>query len=170
MITKMNKIRHFWMKYWLIIAWIAMFFAMMLLGGCKSTKTEYIEKNDSVYIDKIVYRDSSIFVAIPYEVVKEICPQLDTLEMETSVALSRCWVDTCTHMLKGTLTNKKNGIKTDVKIPTRYIVKTNTKYINKIVTVQKNISFLYKVQMILSTIFGCMVGIYVLWVIKKWKD
>lgn len=51
-------------------------------------------------VEKIVYRDSTIYlndtiqVPVPYEVTKEILPELDTSYLETSVARSTAYLDT----------------------------------------------------------------------------
>lgn len=47
---------------------------------------------------------------MPIEVVKDVVPPYDTLIMETTMAKARAWVDTTTHTLKGTLTNKQGTI------------------------------------------------------------
>ena len=76
----------------------------MLFVGCKP-KQVIVEKEKVVYQtkDSIVQRDSLVYV--PYEVVKDY--SLDTLVMQTSLAVSKSWLDTSTFYIVGELKNLK---------------------------------------------------------------
>ena len=87
--------------------------ALLVCCGCKSPKhinTETVVR----YIDSTVisYRDSLIEVEIPKEKIVNIVALPDTLNMETSLATAKCWVDTTItpNALKGELENKKDGV------------------------------------------------------------
>lgn len=76
----------------------------ILFVGCKP-KQVIVEKEKVVYQtkDSIVQRDSLVYV--PYEVVKDY--SLDTLVMQTSLAVSKSWLDTSTFYIVGELKNLK---------------------------------------------------------------
>ena len=76
----------------------------ILFVGCKP-KQVIVEKEKVVYQtkDSIVQRDSLVYV--PYEVVKDY--SLDTLVMQTSLAISKSWLDTSTFYIVGELKNLK---------------------------------------------------------------
>lgn len=88
-----------------------------LFSSC-SVHRKTISTKDVVvyhYVDSVVFHDSTIFIDIPREVVKEVVMPYDTLKMETSVARSVAYVDTLTHTLKGVLENKVYSLKSNVK-------------------------------------------------------
>lgn len=58
--------------------------------------------------DSLILRDSTVI--IPIERIVDVVPPYDTLMMETSMAEVKAWVDTTTHTLKGSLTNKQGTI------------------------------------------------------------
>ena len=95
---------------------------LLLMVGCSTIKyvpitdTENIHKVDSTIIQ---YRDTTIFVEVPVEVVKEVVPQLDTLFMETSLAESTSYLDTTTRTLKGELKNKQEPLEKIVYLPSK---------------------------------------------------
>ena len=80
---------------------LASFFIFM---GCKPQQT-VVEREKLVYVtkDSIIHRDSMVYA--PYEVVKDY--SLDTLVMQTSLAISKSWLDTSTLYIVGELKNKK---------------------------------------------------------------
>lgn len=99
---------------------------LFLIIGCGSIKPIPVE---TVYNIKdstaIHYVDSTVI--IPIERIKDVVPQYDTLIMETSMAKSVSYVDTITHTLKGTLTNKKD-------IQYKYLYKDRIEYRDSIIT------------------------------------
>ena len=70
-----------------------------LLLGCKTQKPTVIEKDKLVYVtkDTTIYKDTVVY--IPFESVKEIVPLYDTLFLETSIAASKCYIDTLNRCL-----------------------------------------------------------------------
>ena len=94
--------------------------AAFLLVGCGTGKEIPINTNrvDSVRVEKVVeYRDTTIYVEVPKEVIREVVPELDTLIMENSVAKSRSYLDTKTKTLRGELKTKPTKLPQQVKIP-----------------------------------------------------
>lgn len=82
--------------------------------GCNSIKQvpiQTIEK--TIYRDSLVYIKDSIKVQVPYEVVKEVVPDIDTSYIKTSYAESIAYLDTTTHKLHHTLT-QRGEIKTEI--------------------------------------------------------
>ena len=87
------------------IALVALFLASVLIfGGCKP-KQVIVEKEKVVYVtkDSIVNRDSTVYV--PVEVYKDY--SLDTLVLQTSLAISKSWLDTSNAYLVGEIRNLK---------------------------------------------------------------
>lgn len=94
--------------------------AVFLFIGCVSVKEIPVQttQTDSVRIEKVVeYRDTTIYVEVPHEVIKEVVPELDTLFMENRVATSTTFLDTTTRTLKGELKSKPTKLPQPVKLP-----------------------------------------------------
>ena len=94
--------------------------AVLFCMGCATVKEVPVNttKVDSVRIEKIVeYRDTTIYVDVPREVIREVVPELDTLIMENTVATSRSYLDTATRTLKGELKSKPTKLPQPVKLP-----------------------------------------------------
>lgn len=74
----------------------ALFFIIIaLLTSCSTIKevpVEYIEKIE--YRDSLVYIRDTVGIEVPYEVVREVLPELDTSYLKTSVAESVAYLDT----------------------------------------------------------------------------
>lgn len=89
---------------------------IVILILCTACKTiQYVPiKGDTVveYRDTTIWKDSLIYT--PVEVVKEVVPYMEPLQMETSLAKAEAYVDTTTRTLKGKIENKK-GITEQVK-------------------------------------------------------
>jgi hypothetical protein len=94
--------------------------AVLFCMGCATVKEVPVNttKVDSVRIEKVVeYRDTTIYVDVPREIVREVVPELDTLYMENTVATSRSYLDTATRTLKGELKSKQTKLPQPVKLP-----------------------------------------------------
>lgn len=92
---------------------------LFILVSCGSAK--YIPTETKIvynYIDSTIvsYKDSIIFIEIPVERIVDVVAQYDTSKLETTVAKSTAYVDTTTHTLKHSLTNKDTVVKKEVKI------------------------------------------------------
>lgn len=94
----MNKNKTLWT--------LLLFGLLIILFGCKSvssvTETSSSEKIEIVYKDSIRYFDSTVI--IPVERYVDIVRSYDTLELETSQAKARAWVDSI--FLRGEIENK----------------------------------------------------------------
>lgn len=125
-------------------------------------ETQYNIKDSTA----IHYIDSTVI--IPVEVIKDVVPVYDTLMMETSMAKSISYVDTTTHTLKGSLTNKKG-------VEYKYIYKDKIQYKDSIVVkevpvpveVEKVVSPKYEKYLWLSTIFFVILLMYELYKIYR---
>lgn len=107
--------------------------AAFLLVGCASVKEVPVNTHqiDSVRIEKVVeYRDTTIYVDVPREVIREVVPELDTLYMENTVATSRSYLDTSTRTLKGELKTKPVKLPQPVKLPE--VTETEKEYVEVI--------------------------------------
>lgn len=79
------------------------------LMGCATIRPVPVQTEIRYEIkDSLRLRDSTVL--IPIETIKDVVPPYDTLKMETTMAKAQAWVDTTTHTLKGTLTNKQGTI------------------------------------------------------------
>ena len=94
--------------------------AVLFCVGCATVKEVPVNttQTDSVRIEKVVeYRDTTIYVDVPREIIREVVPELDTLYMENTVATSRSYLDTTTRTLKGELKSKPTKLPKPVKLP-----------------------------------------------------
>lgn len=102
------------MKKYLYIA------AVLFCFGCATVKQVPVNTHqiDSVRVEKVVeYRDTTIYVEVPHEVIKEVVPELDTLFMENRVATSTTFLDTTTRTLRGELKTKPTKLPQPIKLP-----------------------------------------------------
>jgi len=94
--------------------------AVLFCTSCASVKEIPVQttQTDSVRVERVVeYRDTTIYVEVPHEVIKEVVPELDTLFMENRVATSTTFLDTTTRTLKGELKTKPTKLPQPVKLP-----------------------------------------------------
>ena len=94
--------------------------AAVLCIGCAPIKEVPVNTHqiDSVRVERVVeYRDTTIYVEVPHEVIKEVVPELDTLFMENRVATSTTLLDTTTRTLRGELKSKPVKLPQPVKLP-----------------------------------------------------
>ena len=98
----------------------------MICAGCaaqKNAMTTDVQK-DSVSVvikESIVYRDTTIYVEVPVEVIKEILPDTDTSHLETSLAISEAWVNA--GKLNHILTHKDAKIEQTIPVPEKHTQK-----------------------------------------------
>ena len=143
-----------------------MLVSILLLASCSTVK--YVPVSDSENIHKvdstiIQYRDTTIFVEVPVEVIREVVPELDTLRMETSLSTSTSYLDTATRTLKGELKNKIEPIDKKVSLPS----KEHIVYRDSIVTKEVPIEVQIEKKIIpkwcwYSVIFNVIVLFYIL--------
>ena len=121
--------------------------------GCSTTRyvpAKEIEKEVTNYKDSIRIKDS--IVVIPVERIVDIVTVYDTLEMETTQARAKAYVDTTFHLLRGSIENK-NKAKTEVREVVKLVVRTDTVYVEKPVPyeVEKQVRYvpaIYKLSLI----------------------
>ena len=80
-----------------------------MMVGCGILKKPAVQpSNQTVYTykDSTVIRDSLRYVDLPIERIVDRVAVYDTLDLETSLARARAWVDTSKHSLVGEMQNK----------------------------------------------------------------
>lgn len=89
-------------------------------GSVKQVPVQYIDRVE--YRDSLIYIRDSVEVPVPYEVVKEVLPALDTSVLKTSNAESVAYLDTARRMINHTL-EQKGTVKTviDTVIQVEYV-------------------------------------------------
>lgn len=143
---------------------------LLCFTACKTIQYVPI-KGDTVveYRDTTIWKDSLIYT--PVEVVKEVVPQMDTLNMETSLATATAYVDTNTNTLKGKIENKK-GITEQIKWREKIVYKDSivTQEVPVEVQVTKEVKihpWYERILWILSLAALVMIGIKIYPLIKK---
>lgn len=111
-------------------------FLLVFFAGCKVQyvpveHTEYVTVRDSVYL-----RDTTIQYKIEKEYVRDYTGLLDTLDMETSYASARAWVDTSRATLSGEIKNKENVINIPVQVKEKVTVRDSIVYQDRPVPVE----------------------------------
>lgn len=102
--------------------------AVAMLWGCKTVyvpvkETEYVTVKDSVYV-----RDTTVQYKIEKEYVRDYTGLLDTLEMGTSYASARAWVDTTRNMLAGEMKNREKVVDVPVQVKEKVTVRDSIVY------------------------------------------
>lgn len=92
-------------------------------GAPKVAMTTDVQKDSmSVVIkESVIYRDTTIYVEVPVEVIKEILPDTDTSHLETSLAISEAWVNA--GKLNHILTHKDAKIEQTIPVPEKHTQK-----------------------------------------------
>ena len=140
--------------------------SLLLLVSCSTVK--YVLISDSENINKvdstiIQYRDTTIFVEVPVEVIREVVPELDTLRMETSISTSTSYLDTTTRTLKGELKNKIEQIEKIVYLPSKEHIVYRDSIITKEVPVEVQVEKKYIPEWCwYSVIFNVIVLFYII--------
>ena len=119
-------------KYLKIFFSLLMCFTVLSCGLVKHIEIPVQTVEKIVYKDTLIYIQDSIKVEVPYEVIKEVLPSIDTSYIKTSVAESIAYVDTAKKKLHHTLTQKG-----DIKAKYDTIIKVQ--YVNKIIEKDKPI-------------------------------
>lgn len=93
-----------------------------LLTYCACPKETIIEHQTIThYVDSTRWHDTTIYHVIPVERYRDYTSLLDTLHLETSMAEAKAYVDTSNNILKGSIENKNDSIKTVIKWKERLI-------------------------------------------------
>ena len=102
--------------------------AILLIFSCSCPRKiiEVEHRVETHYVDSTVWHDSTIYHIIPIERYKDYTSLLDTLHLETSMAVAKTWIDTTANTLKGSIENKKDSIKTVVKWKEKLVYRDTT--------------------------------------------
>ena len=148
-------------------------FILFLLSfvGCSTTRyvpVKETEKEVVNYKDSIQIRDS--IVVIPIERIVDVVPAYDTLQLETTQARAKAYVDTTLHLLRGSIENKDKA-KTEVREVVKFVERTDTIYVEKPVPyeVEKKVRYvpaIYKLSLIFMI---AAIGLTVLRLFLKYK-
>lgn len=102
-------------------------FITLLLGlsSCTTLKEVPVQTVEKiVYKDTLIYINDSIKIDVPYEVVKEVIPEIDTSYLKTSLAESVAYLDIDKKKIVHTLTQKGEiSTKLDTVVKFQYIDK-----------------------------------------------
>ena len=137
----------------------------VLLCGCSTIKEVPIQQIDRIeYRDSVVFVHDTISVPVPYEVVREVIPDIDTSYLETSVARSVAYLDKDKKQLSHSL-EQKGEVKT--KYDTVIVVEYVDKYIEREIPVPVEVEKPYIPDFFwIVTIYAAILSTW--WLIKLW--
>lgn len=137
----------------------------VLLCGCSTIKEVPIQQIDRIeYRDSVVFVHDTISVPVPYEVVREVIPDIDTSYLETSVARSVAYLDKEKKQLSHSL-EQKGEVKT--KYDTVLVVEYVDKYIEREIPVPVEVEKPYIPKFFwIVTIYAAIISTW--WLIKLW--
>lgn len=137
----------------------------VLLCGCSTIKEVPIQQIDRIeYRDSVVFVHDTISVPVPYEVVREVIPDIDTSYLETSVARSVAYLDKDKKQLSHSL-EQKGEVKT--KYDTVLVVEYVDKYIEREIPVPVEVEKPYIPKFFwIITIYAAIISTW--WLIKLW--
>ena len=96
-----------------------------------SCKVQYVPVKETEYvhtIDSVYFRDTTIKYKVEKEYVRDYTGLLDTLDLETSYASARAWVDTSRAVLAGSIRNKENVIDIPLSVKEKVTVRDSIVY------------------------------------------
>ena len=112
--------------------------SVLLVASCGIFKPVVLKDSTVVnyhYVDSINYIDSTILVPIYKEYYRDYSDLLDTLNLETSLAQAKAYVDTTDKKLKGEIQNKNTQIPYKTKYKEKISYKDSLVYIRQDVPV-----------------------------------
>lgn len=148
----------------------ALISAALILSGCAAQKVAQDYQRDSVRIEtveRIIYKDSLIFVPVPSGESSAVLPDSDTSRLETSLAESEAFVKD--GELHHTLRNKEAAIlPVEIKLP-QIIRQEHTNLIRdrkiiETVTVEKELS---KWQRFIMSLGYGLLAAALIWLARK---
>lgn len=109
--------------------------AALAIGGCTTIRYVPIQ-GETIVKDSLIVetRIDTVKVQLPPEKVRDWTGLTGVLEMETSVAISRSWVDTTKGILTGELVNKEKPL--DVAVPSTHTLEKKDSVIYKEVPIE----------------------------------
>lgn len=154
----------------------ASFLLLLILAGCgvqnKITTTDVVRDSVSVVIkESVVYKDTTIYVEVPVEVVKEILPADDTSHLETSLAVSDAWVNA--GKLNHTLIHKDVKIEQNLPIPEKHsqkdsVVVSIQEIVKEVpVEVEKKLTYWQRMRMTLGDLAMIAIAVWSVFIIIK---
>lgn len=105
---------------------LILFLFSVFLFSCRTTTTIPVETIYR-YIDSTITVVDTVHIDIPHEVIVDVVPQYDTLNLETSVAKAKAYVDTTNHTLKGSIENKPVTLDKEIVYQDKIIIKEQIK-------------------------------------------
>lgn len=116
-----------------IVIWC---FILIITASCSIFKPVVVRDSTITsihYVDSINYIDSTIFIPIYKEYYRDYSDLLDTLNLETSLAQAKAYIDTTDKKLKGEIQNK------DTQIPYKTKYKEKITYKDSLVYVKQDV-------------------------------
>lgn len=140
---------------------------LLMMVGCSTIKYVPVEsKTDSIYVEKIVERLDTILVEIPVE-VKDIITMADSSHLETSVAISDAWVDSCSTLHHKLVNKSENPLKKEIVYKDRIIEKEVVKEIPVINEVEVPVKYVPPYYKRVNFIFWTLISILLVYLIYK---
>lgn len=145
------------MKKLIILGLLGAFFT-----ACSVVKYVPVEgRTEVVYRDTTIFRVDTLKVDVPVEVIKEVVPDMDTLKLETSVAVARAWANQSTRTLQGSIENKHTSLQKPVETKERIVYRDSivTKQVPYPVEVIKEVKHVPWVYQLFTAIGFLAVGL-----------
>lgn len=147
------------------------FIFLLSFVGCSTTRyvpVKETEKEVTNYKDSIRIKDS--IVVIPVERIVDIVPTYDTLNLETTQAKAKAYVDTTLHLLRGSIENK-NKAKTEVREAVKFVERTDTVYVEKPVPyeVEKRVRYVPAFFKFTALFFVGVILLTIICIVLKYK-
>lgn len=103
--------------------------ATLLLLGCSTIKYVPVKTTEYVTVKETeTVRDTLVQFKVEKEYVRDYTGLLDTLDMETSYATARAWVDTSKSVLAGEMKNKEKMVDVPVQAKEKIMYKDSLVY------------------------------------------
>ena len=158
-------------KHFNIFLFILCFVFLLSFVGCSTTRyvpVKEIEKEVINYKDSVRIRDS--IVVIPVERIVDVVPAYDTLNLETTQARAKAYVDTTLHLLRGSIENKDKA-KTEVREVVKFVERTDTVYVEKPVPyeVEKKVRYVPAFFKFTALFFVGVILLIIIRIVLKFK-
>lgn len=131
--------------------------SVLLVASCSIFKPVVLKDSTVVnyhYVDSINYIDSTILVPIYKEYYRDYSDLLDTLNLETSLAQAKAYVDTTDKKLKGEIQNK------DTQIPYKTKYKEKISYKDSLVYIRQDVPvYVEKIKKVVPSWCWWLLGI-----------
>ena len=158
------------MKRTFFIIYIVLFF-LTSCGASQKMPVEFVADSTKVVIqEKVILKDTTIYVEVPVEVERVVLPASDTSRLETSLAYSEAWL--AEGQLHHNLRHKDHvALPKVITIPSYIRNETTTSNLQKViiteVEVEKQLNWWQNITISLGTIV--FIVIVICWIIKAVK-